>query len=461
MNIIKKALKKNYLNEIFLLLNSIDALSELTYPYKSSISRYFLIKTLQPGETLLHQGAPMDNIYLVKKGTFSLDLIRNSSFPVLFDIECFLQYQNISKEHFSRERKHEIDGQYNYKEVDRLMVYCQGEIIGDIEWYLERSQSIFQVKAGTQGGEVVYIETEKFMKLISNGMKKFTKLTEQKIEGLNDRMKSVYRNKKEVCEMTKGKAVQNYLLYQYGVTQQYNKSEVNNNTCNSVNAEMKGLRRNKSVPLSIEFELPKVDNANVNTYYDNDNNNKIMKTRSKMVQLRKVVTFKTGREKKKQLQVILDTNKLQGNEKTKTVKELLTKLGKCENNNNNNDTIKKFFFRNELKRKFRMVDTFSTTNGFNTVGGSNYIDDMLEQKAKTGRNLLIRKEGERRSIGLDCKGELMKKFDLGKFTEKREGSSDRDVPLNKGVFLNKNIIGGLLKEKYTLFRSFSQEKLCK
>ena len=299
---------------------------------------------------------------------------------------------------------------------------------------------------------------KKFMKLISTGMKKFKKLTEQKIEGLNDRMKSVYRNKKEVCEMTKGKAVQNYLLYQYGVTQQYNKSEVNNNTRNSLNGETKGLRRNKSVPLSIEFELPKVDNANVNTYYDNDN--KIMKTRSKMVQLRKVVTFKTKQEKKKRLHVILDTNKLQGNEKTKTVKELLTKLGNCENNNDN-ESIKKFFFRNELKRKFRMVDTFSTTNGFNTVGGKNYIDDMLEQKAKTGRNLLIRKEGERRSIGLDCKGELMKKFDLGKVTEKREGSSDRDVPLNKGVFLNKNIIGGLLKEKYTLFRSFSQEKLCK
>ena len=402
----------------------------------------------------------MDNIYLVKKGTFSLDLIRNSSFPVLFDIECFLQYQNISKEHFSRERKHEIDGQYNYKEIDRLMVYCQGEIIGDIEWYLNRNQSIFQIKAGTQGGEVVYIELNKFMKLIATGIKKFTQLTEQKIEGLNDRMKNVYRNKKEVCEITKGKIVKNYLLYQYGVTQHYNKSEVNNNTRNgtSLNAEPKGLRRNKSVPLSIEFELPKVDSANMNTYYDN---NKTTKTRSKIVQLKKVITFKTKHEKKKRHHVILDTNKLQGNEKTKTVKELLTKLGNCENNNNNNSDIKKFFFRNEFKRKFRMVDTFSSTNGFNTIGGSNYIDDILEQKAKTGRNLLVRKEGERRSVGLDCKGELMKKFNLGKFTEKRDVSSDRDVPLNKGVFLNKNIIGGLLKEKYTLFRSFSQEKLCK
>ena len=432
MNLFEKAFKKAYLNEVFLLLNSMNSLSELTAQYKALISKYFTTKTLQPGEMLISQGEHLTNIYIVKKGFFSLSFIRNASVPVTFGVDHFLQYQELSKEHFSSERKYEIKGNFNYKEEDKLIVYCVGEIIGDIEWYLQRDNSLFNIKAGTQGGEVAIIDRDKFIGLITTTIKRFRKITERKMENFRDRLSLINRNKNDVCQITKGKIVRNHLLYQFSVTQGFH----NNNS--------QSIQRSNSMPFSRYEKFSEVNESN---------RKKLNDSTSKIVKLTKTMKLKYNGENRKLLNTILDTNKFKGKEKTKIIKELLNKAV-YSRNNKVNDKRNSFITDEQTTKIGKTTTVCKKDNGFHTLDEKKILRN---RKFKINNRLFLKKDKGKQMLGLNFKSDLVKKFDLNQSVQTKDiGIS---VPLNKTLFLNKNVISGLLKEKYELYRSYSQEKL--
>jgi hypothetical protein len=180
---------------------------------------------------------------------------------------------------------------------------------------------------------------------------------------------------------------------------------------------------------------------------------KLIDSTTKILKLTKTMTLNHNEEKRRLLNTILDTNKFKGKEKTKIIKELLNKAVNSRNKQTNEK--RNSFITDEQTTKIGKTTTVcKKDNGFHTLDEKQILRN---RKFKMKNRLFLKKDKGKQMLGLNFKSDLVKKFDLNKSVQTKDiGIS---VPLNKTLFLNKNAISGLLKEKYDLYRSYSQEKL--
>ena len=115
---IGELLKKDYWN-IFQNLSNLKRTDDLKLLHKlnfievnasdyflESFSNHFQTKLLNHGDKLISQGEAIDNVYVVKKGTFELSYMTKSQFNHIFNMKFFNQFEG----RFTETRRHEILG---------------------------------------------------------------------------------------------------------------------------------------------------------------------------------------------------------------------------------------------------------------------------------------------------------------------------------------------------------------
>lgn len=105
-----------------------------------------LNKKIKKNELVLIQGDPISNLYIVKSGSFICLINHLSISDISYDINSFIQYQNITKEPFLEDRKYELNGRIKNNEQIPLFIYQKNNYFGDIELISGKHQSCFCIK---------------------------------------------------------------------------------------------------------------------------------------------------------------------------------------------------------------------------------------------------------------------------------------------------------------------------
>ena len=92
------------------LLIEIPLIKELPFTLIKQISHEFTKKSYKKKEYVLKQGDPINDIYLILKGGFTITLNHYREYDVEQDIDTFIKYQNITCEPFNTDRNYEIKG---------------------------------------------------------------------------------------------------------------------------------------------------------------------------------------------------------------------------------------------------------------------------------------------------------------------------------------------------------------
>ena len=124
------------------------------------------LKTYKKGTFLYQKNTPFLSMYILKSGSVAInivlknkyksdinpDLIINSpklkkNYKSLNDLNKINDTENLN--HFTKERNFEINGEYYEKKLYTLVNFGRGEILGNIEYYLNLNKFLFSAKCIT------------------------------------------------------------------------------------------------------------------------------------------------------------------------------------------------------------------------------------------------------------------------------------------------------------------------
>ncbi len=155
-------------NDLFFFTNSIDIIKRCPSTLKLSLIRKMVVSNFFINEYVIKQNEYIDSFYFIKNGSFEINYNRISEANVGINIEYFIEYQNIIKDHFSNNRKYEIDGKLKVKDKNRIFISQKGEMFGDIEWYLNTNKSLFNVVCIEAKGEIAIISRKDIENILRN-----------------------------------------------------------------------------------------------------------------------------------------------------------------------------------------------------------------------------------------------------------------------------------------------------
>ena len=115
----------------------------------------------------MKQGDKLFDLFVIKKGSFKLEMNRTQKSKLIFDINYFMNYQNVSKEPFVGERTYELDGNLNVCYKDILAVLGKKQMIGNCEMLLNYENSLFTVTAEEDDSELIRIPREEIAYFLS------------------------------------------------------------------------------------------------------------------------------------------------------------------------------------------------------------------------------------------------------------------------------------------------------
>ena len=144
-------------NDLFFFTNSIDIIKRCPSTLKLSLIKRMVVSNFFINEYVIKQNEYIDSFYFIKNGSFEINYNRISEANVGINIEYFIEYQNFIKEHFSNNRKYEIDGKLKVNDKNKIFISQKGEMFGDIEWYLNTNKSLFNVVCIEAKGEIAII----------------------------------------------------------------------------------------------------------------------------------------------------------------------------------------------------------------------------------------------------------------------------------------------------------------
>lgn len=415
-----KNLAKSHSNDIFLLLNSMNHFSTLTPQYKLSMSKHFKINSFNALQKIHSQNSPIQDIYIVKKGSFSLTFLRKTDSPVEFTLDHFHYYQSISNERFTSSRKYELDGKLSYEEQEKIVIYGEGEIIGDIEWYVGRNTYFFNIFANEQGSELISCNIDKFNQLIERIRIIFRKIVRLKIQSLNDRISNIFERKKYNL-INHRKLYENSIVRQFDITNEFEKRERISHT-----PSLKKIRKDKT------------QNSKESLFYLSQNYLSPIKKYCG-VHLKNIIKNDTREQKTSKLLSYLREGNKNKFHKSQTIKNMMVSVGKTRNK------VKSFLTSDIKPRKTDFKVQKKTLNS------SAPILPELSSETEEPEQLFYQANGELR---LNYHSEIIQdKINSIKKTRKNS------VPLNKKIFLDDRRVKVLLKAKYKFLRHNSQEKL--
>ena len=177
-------------------------------------------KKYKKNELVIKQGEPISNLYIVKSGSFISSINHLSVSNISYDINSFIQYQNITNEPFLEERKYELEGKITNNEQIPLFIYQKNNFFGDVELISGREKSCFNVKANEDDSVLCYIDRNKWVKLTKRIRIPFTKSTIDKMNRINERIVGILKRKND-NNIDKVKMCKDKINYQIEVNDNY------------------------------------------------------------------------------------------------------------------------------------------------------------------------------------------------------------------------------------------------
>ena len=223
------------------LLIEIPLIKELTFTVIKQISHEFSKKYYKKNEYVIKQGEPINDIYLILKGSFVLSLNHYINYEVEPDIDTFIKYQNITGEPFSTDRNYEIKGKIKRTEEIELFIYQKKYFFGDIEIASNKKNSLFNLKANEDNSIVCTMERRKWLGVIEIIREKFNRNSLNKLDMIQNRVKEILLKKKKL-RFNKLKLSQDKIYYQLVVNNNFN---ICNNKINNLNNNKHNNKINK------------------------------------------------------------------------------------------------------------------------------------------------------------------------------------------------------------------------
>ena len=159
------------------------------------ISHLIEERIYKKSDVILRQGEPINNLYIIKSGSFIFTINHESISQVSQDINSFIRYQSITEEPFMEKRKYELTGKIKNNEQIPIFIYQKKKLFGDIEIISGKNTSLFNIYANEDNSTLYIIDRIKWVKLTKRIRVIFTKLTLKKIEMIYDRILEVLKGK--------------------------------------------------------------------------------------------------------------------------------------------------------------------------------------------------------------------------------------------------------------------------
>jgi len=191
-NCILAFLNEKYYHIFFDRINSTTRGAIISFLYKLNyfnnkndfihkLCRAMMLKSYKKGTFLYKKNMPFLYMYILKSGTVAINVLKISKYKSDMNPDLIINSQNMKKsynslndinkindketfEHFTKERTFEINGEYFEKKLYTLVNYGKGEILGNIEYYLNLNKYLFSAKCITDV-EFYEIEIDIFRKI--------------------------------------------------------------------------------------------------------------------------------------------------------------------------------------------------------------------------------------------------------------------------------------------------------
>lgn len=248
------------------LLIEIPLIKELTFTVIKQISHEFTKKYYKKNEYVIRQGEPINDIYIILKGSFILSLNHNISYDVEPDIDTFIKYQNITGEPFNIDRNYEITGKIKRMEEIELFIYQKRYFFGDVEISSNKKNSLFNIKANEDNSIVCTMERRKWLGVIRIIREKFNRNALNKLDIIQNRIKEILLKKRKL-RFNKLKLSQDKIYYQLVVNNNFNicnnklnhmNNNEHNNKINKLNKKKHYIR--KSIYINNNYKSPNEEN---------------------------------------------------------------------------------------------------------------------------------------------------------------------------------------------------------
>ena len=217
---LKNQIKSKAENAMINLLQELPFVKHLPSYTLQDICQIIKEQTFKKHEIILKQGEPINNLYIVKSGSFIFSINHKSTANVSQDINSFIRYQSITYEPFLEKRKYELTGKINNNEEIPLFIYQSKKLFGDIEIISGRNTSLFNIYANEDNSTLYIIDRMKWVKLTKKIRVIFTRLTLKKIEIIYDRILEVLKGK-DNSNINKMKIYKQKILEQIEVNSNY------------------------------------------------------------------------------------------------------------------------------------------------------------------------------------------------------------------------------------------------
>ena len=256
-------------NDIFNFLKSLKILKEVNNEVViNNIYNAINEKRIYRGEFLVKHGEESNKFFIIRKGDFQVNLNRKQKVINYFNDLNYFGHYNLKEK--SKNIKYEIRNYYFNDEKYKIVTYGEGEIIGDIELYLNSNKYLTDIFCNTDSSLVYEISFDDF-NINSNRTMKRLLLQEgkQKLKYFRKRIHDINLiNSKKMDNINRFKEIiSNKLEEEKGNLFQ----QIENNKSGRYKYEKKQRKKLKSA--SINFRLKEIINELNNKKINQKNQN--------------------------------------------------------------------------------------------------------------------------------------------------------------------------------------------
>ena len=252
------------------------------------------IKNYKNGTVIYNKNNPFISMYIIKKGTVSINITKETKYKSDLDSDLVLKTQRIKRKnksyndldkikikeslnHFTNDRNFELKGEYSEKKVYTIVNYEKGEIFGNLEYFWNSKHYLFTAKCITDV-ELYEIDIQVFKKIQKPyNIEFFLEKTKQQIKYFLKRIteiNSVHTKNDDDQNKSRNKFMK--IFYQ-------------RNPISSSKIAEKYINNGKNFfPIKLRYQRKKFKNTKISPFYlyeyvsalNNKNNNKSQKTKN-------------------------------------------------------------------------------------------------------------------------------------------------------------------------------------
>ena len=175
------------------------------------LCRITRIKSIKKGMNVYKKNSPLLSMYIIKNGNVSLNIVKTTKYKSDLNPDLLISNREIKNQNknnsvnynknkinemknfprFTKERTFEINGEYYEDKLYTLINYGKGEILGNIEYFLQLKNYLFTAKCLTDV-ELYEIELRAFNSIIRPyNFEFFEQKTKEQIDYLTRRVKEI------------------------------------------------------------------------------------------------------------------------------------------------------------------------------------------------------------------------------------------------------------------------------